>query len=161
MTMDVHPSGRALFVGRQDELRLLRARLDEVRAGEPRAVLVQGAPGIGKTALLQRFLAESTDLRVVTASGEEEEHLLPYAVVEQLVRSSRMPRTDQRAALGATTIPSAAPWPSAPGWSSSSTPSRSTARCAWSWTTRSGPTAPRWSPCSSPCAGSMPTGCSP
>jgi ATP/maltotriose-dependent transcriptional regulator MalT len=105
MTMDVHPSGRALFVGRQDELRLLRARLDEVRAGEPRAVLVQGAPGIGKTALLQRFLAESTDLRVVTASGEEEEHLLPYAVVEQLVRSSRVPRTDQRAALGATTIP--------------------------------------------------------
>ncbi len=104
--MQVHAAGRALFVGREDELSLLRARLDEVRAGEPRAVLVQGAQGIGKTALLHRFLSEATDLRVVSASGEEEEHLLPYAVVEQLVRSSRVPRTDQRAALGATTIPS-------------------------------------------------------
>src|SRR6202022_1728787 len=101
MTMEVHPTGRALFVGRQDELSLLHARLEQVRAGEPRVVLVQGAPGIGKTALLQRFLAESTDLRVVTASGEEEERLLPYAVVEQLVRTSRVPRTDQRSALGA------------------------------------------------------------
>jgi DNA-binding CsgD family transcriptional regulator len=104
--METIAAGRAIFVGRNDELAVLRTRLEEVRDGEPRVVLVQGAGGIGKTALLQRFLTEAPDLRVVTASGEEEEHLLPYAVVEQLVRSSRMPRTDQRAALGATAIPS-------------------------------------------------------
>jgi predicted ATP-dependent serine protease len=92
--METIAAGRAIFVGRNDELAVLRTRLEEVRDGEPRVVLVQGAGGIGKTALLQRFLTEAPDLRVVTASGEEEEHLLPYAVVEQLVRSSRMPRTD-------------------------------------------------------------------
>ncbi|HEY2703625.1 MAG TPA: AAA family ATPase [Candidatus Dormibacteraeota bacterium] len=106
MTTSARHPGRTIFVGRQDELGVLLTRVGEVRAGEPRVVLVQGVAGVGKTALLQRFLAECPDLRVVTASGEEEEHLLPYAVVEQLVRSARVPRPDQRAALGATTVPS-------------------------------------------------------
>ena len=106
MTTDVHSRG-AVFVGRREEMRLLRTRLEEVRRGEPRVVVIEGAAGIGKTALLQRFLADAgDDVRVVGATGEEEEHQLPYAIVEQLVRSSRVPRTDQRAALGATTIPS-------------------------------------------------------
>ena len=65
-----------------------------MRGGEPHAVLVHGAAGIGKTALLQHFLAAAPEVRVLRASGEHEEHLLPYGVVEQLARSARTAHAD-------------------------------------------------------------------
>jgi DNA-binding CsgD family transcriptional regulator len=94
------------FVGRLEELSLLRAALDEVRGGSPRFVLVEGASGIGKTALLQRFLADAGDLRVLRAGGEHEEHLLPYGVAEQLARSALVPLPEELATLGQTSIQS-------------------------------------------------------
>lgn len=100
-TLDRHGGSAGAFVGRQDELAQLRVKLDEVRAGDPRVVLVEGAPGFGKTALLQRFLSEAGDARVLRANGEQEEHLLPYGVAEQLAGSVRVPLNDQLARLGA------------------------------------------------------------
>ena len=80
------------FVGRQPELAVLRARLADALAGRPQIVQIQGPAGIGKTALLEHFLAEAgrTDPApvVIRASGEETEELLAYGVVEQMgVRS--------------------------------------------------------------------------
>ena len=80
----------APFVGRQPELAVLRARLAEALAGRPQIVQIQGPAGIGKTALLEHFLAEIDSEPppvVVRASGEETEELLAYGVVEQLARS--------------------------------------------------------------------------
>jgi predicted ATPase len=74
------------FVGRQAELALLRAKLDEARSGHPCIVLIEGPPGIGKTALVDRFVRASSEVQVLRASGDESESDLTYGVVEQLVR---------------------------------------------------------------------------
>jgi ATP/maltotriose-dependent transcriptional regulator MalT len=97
--VDGYRSEGGPFVGRQDELSVLRATLDEVRAGEPRVVLVTGAPGIGKSALLERFLAGAEQVRVLRGGGTQEERLVPYGVAEQLARSARMPLPEPLAAL--------------------------------------------------------------
>jgi DNA-binding CsgD family transcriptional regulator len=79
----------APFVGRQPEIALLRARLAEAVAGDSRVVQIDGPPGIGKTALVERFLATcEPNPVVVRASGEEAETLLAHGVVEQLARSA-------------------------------------------------------------------------
>lgn len=46
----------AAFVGRRDELALLERFLSDALAGRPRAVLIQGDPGVGKTRLVEEFL---------------------------------------------------------------------------------------------------------
>ena len=74
------------FVGRQAELTALRAELAAVRSGRPRVVLLEGTPGIGKTALLDRFLDDESDLTVLRATGEQWEAFVAYGVVDQLMR---------------------------------------------------------------------------
>jgi hypothetical protein len=78
----------ASFVGRRKDLALLEDQLDKARAGQPRVVLIEGAAGIGKTALLNRFLAQTLGAQILRASGEESELLLAYGVVDQLLRSA-------------------------------------------------------------------------
>jgi predicted ATP-dependent serine protease len=73
------------FVGRPTELAFLRERLEEVRRGTARVVLLEGAAGVGKTALLRELLAGTDHLRVLWASGEELEAGLAYGVIGQLV----------------------------------------------------------------------------
>jgi len=79
---------RDVFVGRQSELDTLQAALAHVRAGQPRVVLIEGPAGIGKTALLDRFLRVETDVQVLRASGEPWEALIPFGVVDQLIRAA-------------------------------------------------------------------------
>jgi DNA-binding CsgD family transcriptional regulator len=76
------------FVGRRAELGLLQALMEEVHAGHPRVVLVEGPPGIGKSALIRRFLANAGAVQVLGASGEEVETLLAFGVIDQLVRAA-------------------------------------------------------------------------
>ena len=80
-----------LFVGRQAELATLRSKLAEASTGRPRFVLVEGEKGIGKTALLRRFCADTAGAHLLNASGDESETLLEYGVVEQLCRSAKAP----------------------------------------------------------------------
>ena len=47
------------FVGRADMLRELLASLRKAVSGQPQAVFISGEPGIGKTALIQRFLRDA------------------------------------------------------------------------------------------------------
>ena len=51
-----------VFVGREKELGVLRSALDHVRAGQPQVVLIEGPAGIGKTALVNQFLALDNDV---------------------------------------------------------------------------------------------------
>jgi hypothetical protein len=73
------------FVGRQAELDAVFAALEAARASRPQIVSIEGAPGIGKTALLHRILAMAKDVIVLEASGDESEIALDYGVVSQLV----------------------------------------------------------------------------
>jgi DNA-binding CsgD family transcriptional regulator len=50
-------AGEERFVGRQEELELLGRRLADARAGSGRVVLISGPAGIGKTRLVEEFMA--------------------------------------------------------------------------------------------------------
>src|SRR5687767_5532637 len=56
-------AGELPFVGRSDELVALHTWLDETIAGAPRAVIVRGEAGVGKTRLLDRFAGDVVRLR--------------------------------------------------------------------------------------------------
>lgn len=58
-----------------------------MRAGHPRVALLTGEPGIGKTALARRFVSDAEGFQLWEASGEEAEQLLPFGMIEQLVRA--------------------------------------------------------------------------
>ena len=75
----------SIFVGRESELQTLHEALETVRGREPVAVLVEAESGIGKTALVQRFLDQ------VQASAEPalcfigrcfERESLPYKALD-------------------------------------------------------------------------------
>jgi DNA-binding NarL/FixJ family response regulator len=76
---------RVAFHGRSSALDLLRERWEAAVARHPSVLLLHGEAGIGKTAMLHRFLAELPGDTVLLASGDETERLLPYGVLDQLV----------------------------------------------------------------------------
>ncbi len=76
----------AALVGRDEELALLA----DAAAGGARCVVVEGAAGIGKTALLRRFRALTPGLLLATA--EAEEALVDYALADQLLRAAGVQR---------------------------------------------------------------------
>jgi len=82
----------APFVGRQPEVAALRARLAQSLAGEPQVVLVAGPPGIGKTALVERFLASVEQPLVVLRGGGE---AIPTCERVHQVRFGAAVNTDQ------------------------------------------------------------------
>ncbi|WBB61219.1 AAA family ATPase [Streptomyces sp. WMMC500] len=75
--------GTELF-GRASEC----ARLDEVitaaRLGESRVLVVEGEPGIGKSALLDYLESSASGMRTVRAAGVESEMELAFATLHQL-----------------------------------------------------------------------------
>ena len=83
---------RDAFVGRVAELDAMRAQLAQVRAGQARTIMVSGAAGIGKTALIEQFLHGENDIRVLRAGGERGEALVSYGVVDQLIRIAGVSR---------------------------------------------------------------------
>jgi DNA-binding CsgD family transcriptional regulator len=74
-----------IFVGRAAELAYLHARHAEAASGHPRTVVLDGAPGVGKTSLLHAFLSGLEEDRVLTASGDEGESFLRFGVLQQLL----------------------------------------------------------------------------
>jgi DNA-binding CsgD family transcriptional regulator len=71
---------------RSAERRVLRAAIDSARAGRGRLVLVRGAAGLGKSALLAAAaaIAAERDLKVLVARGSELEVQLAFGLVLQL-----------------------------------------------------------------------------
>jgi DNA-binding NtrC family response regulator/tetratricopeptide (TPR) repeat protein len=84
--------GRARFVGREPELRLLAERFEHAREGEGQVFLVGGEPGIGKSRLLQEFRR-----RLGGTAAWIEAHAVPFGrampfhpVIEMLRQTCRI-----------------------------------------------------------------------
>src|SRR5882672_9434510 len=77
--------GRAAGLqGRRGECGLLDGLIEAVRAGESRALVVRGEPGVGKTALLGYLVERASGCRVVRAAGVQSEMELAFAGLHQL-----------------------------------------------------------------------------
>ena len=82
--LDAQPSAHPL-VGRDDELMVLERALGAAVEGQPQLVVVEGAAGIGKSALLRAFARSVADrVTVLRASGDEGEQHLDFGLIEQL-----------------------------------------------------------------------------
>ena len=93
-----------MLLGRRSECETLDRLLDAVRAGQSRALVVRGEPGVGKTALLEYAIERASGCRVARAAGVESEMELAFAGLQQLCapmldRLERLPGP-QRDALG-------------------------------------------------------------
>ena len=62
--------------------------LTRVEAGQPWLVTIEGNPGIGKTALVRRGLAQATGLKILSARGDQTETDLDFGLVDQLLRAA-------------------------------------------------------------------------
>ena len=88
---------------RHSERGVLDAVLNAVRAGDSRALVVRGDPGVGKTALLDYLAQRAAGCRVVRVLGMQSEMELAFAGLHQLCapmlhRLGRLP-VPQRSAL--------------------------------------------------------------
>jgi DNA-binding CsgD family transcriptional regulator/tetratricopeptide (TPR) repeat protein len=75
-------------VGRDHELIVLREHAAEASAEHTQFVLVEGEPGVGKSALVRHFVAGLAPTHVIRAGGDQSELLHAYGVVDQLARSA-------------------------------------------------------------------------
>src|SRR5689334_12140538 len=76
--------GNAGLVGRAPECTQIDQLIAAVRTGESRVLVVHGAPGIGKSALLEYAAVSASGLRVLRAAGVESEMEVPFATLHQL-----------------------------------------------------------------------------
>ena len=90
---------QAPFVGRGDELAALRAAYARAQAGDAVAVLVHGESGVGKSALVRRFLEEVSATGAVTLAGRcYELESVPYKALDEVMEAlghhlAGLPRT--------------------------------------------------------------------
>jgi tetratricopeptide (TPR) repeat protein len=77
------------FVGRSDELEWLENKHTLAAQGAFRTVVIEGEPGIGKTALVMRFARRRAirGSRVLTANGYVAEQNTPFGIVAQWLRA--------------------------------------------------------------------------
>ena len=157
-----------MLVGRDAELLHLERLLAGVRTGASAVLVLRGEPGVGKSALLEGAAEAASGMRVLRARGVESEVELPFSGLHELLRPllgalDELPAPQAealRTALALGEGPPVGPLhrgapprsPSSPraprraaAWSSSTTPTGSTAppprrwpspRGAW-WPTRS------------------------
>ena len=72
------------LTGRFSERAVLDRLVADVRAGEGRALVVRGEPGVGKTALLDYLAGRASGCLVVRAAGVQSEMELAFAGLHQL-----------------------------------------------------------------------------
>ncbi len=65
---------RPQFIGRESEMKTLRAMLKDVQAGEQRVVLISGESGVGKSRLVEELLGDALihDFLCLKGAGQEE-----------------------------------------------------------------------------------------
>ena len=106
------------LTGRDAERHVLDGLVEAIRAGQSRALVVHGEPGIGKTALLEFLACSAPRCRVEHAAGVQSEMELAFAGLHQLCASmldrlEAMPvpqREALRIAFGMSTGPAADPF---------------------------------------------------
>jgi hypothetical protein len=74
-----------VLLGREPELRAIDQALAAARLGKSSRLVIRGEPGIGKTALLEYAVDQSTDMRVLSARGVEFEADVPFAGLHELL----------------------------------------------------------------------------
>ena len=74
-----------VFVARSAELGTLRRHHADARHGQPRIVLIEGEPGIGKTSLVREFLTSVSAENVIRVAADEAEPNLTYGLLAQVV----------------------------------------------------------------------------
>jgi len=74
------------FVGREHELEQLDLALTQTQHGSGQLILIAGEAGIGKTRLIQEYLARHSDLAVMQSNCHELEGLSPYAPLRQALQ---------------------------------------------------------------------------
>ena len=72
--------------GRDDEMAMLHAAMNEARAGRRRAVLLRGEAGLGKTRLLDEVLTGCADFRLSHATSETFTAMTPYIAWRGVLR---------------------------------------------------------------------------
>src|ERR1700759_5863782 len=98
MTANPRPQARVTgLMDRQGERDTLDRLVDAVWAGESRALVVRGEPGVGKTVLLDHLAgqASGSGCRVARATGVQSEMELAFAGLHQLCA----PMVDRLASL--------------------------------------------------------------
>ena len=75
-----------VFVGRAAERARIAEVIARVQAGQPWLVAIEGDPGVGKTSLVRRCLAEAAGVRVLQARASLPEADLDFGIVDQLLR---------------------------------------------------------------------------
>src|ERR1700757_4044946 len=73
-----------MLLDRLPERTALSQLRDTARAGRSGVLVMDGEPGIGKTALLEYAVESAAGLRVARVAGVESETELPFAALHQL-----------------------------------------------------------------------------
>ncbi len=83
------PSNESLFVGRESHRKALASALDFMSQGRAVVVFVQGQSGVGKSALVGKFLDELSerDEAVILAGRCYERESVPYKALDSLIDS--------------------------------------------------------------------------
>ncbi|MBN2083974.1 MAG: protein kinase [Anaerolineales bacterium] len=104
----MHPAARERMplLGRGEQMAALQDAFSSMRGGKPAAVLLQGRPGMGKTALMRHFLGGLADSgEALVLSGRCYEHeAVPYKALDSLMDAlirhlRRLPYGDVQAVL--------------------------------------------------------------
>jgi hypothetical protein len=102
------PAGAEEFVGRARELAVLEDAFAATQEGAPVTVLIEGASGVGKSALLRRFLAEWRGPALVLEGRCHEREFVPYkgldAIMDQLASHLGDPSQPAPTDLDASTV---------------------------------------------------------
>jgi DNA-binding CsgD family transcriptional regulator len=72
------------LLGREREREVLDRLLEAARGGHGGVLVVDGEPGVGKTALLEHAVGAAREFRALRTVGVEGEMELPYAALQQL-----------------------------------------------------------------------------
>ena len=86
---DVHRKVmRPQFVGRESEMKTLRAMLQDVQAGEQRVVLISGEAGVGKSRVVEELLGDAliNDFLCLKGAGREEGGQIYGALIDAFQR---------------------------------------------------------------------------
>ncbi len=75
-----------MLVGRERERGEIESALERARAGESAALALVGAPGIGKSALLEYAADRASGMKLLRARGVESEAQIPFASLLELLR---------------------------------------------------------------------------